>query len=47
MMGTARFLCRGLEAVTAEINLSVLAFNLKRTIAVLGTAELLRRLATA
>jgi len=46
MMGTARFLCRGLEAVTAEINLSVLAFNLKRTIAVLGTAELLRRLAT-
>jgi len=47
MMGTARFLCRGLEAVTAEMNLSVLAFNLKRTIAVLGPAELLRRLAAA
>ena len=47
MMGTARFLCRGLEAVAAEMNLSVLAFNLKRAIAVLGTAELLRRLATA
>src|SRR5262245_40389788 len=47
MMGTARFLCRGLEAVTAEMNLSVLAFNLKRTIAVIGPAELLRRLAAA
>ena len=47
MMGTARFLCRGLEPVTAEMNLSVLAFNLKRTIAVLGSAELLRRLAAA
>jgi transposase len=47
MMGTARFLCRGLEAVAAEMNLSVLAFNLKRAIAVLGTPELLRRLAAA
>lgn len=47
MMGTARFLCRGMEAVTAEMNLSVLAFNLKRTVAVLGTAELLSRFAAA
>jgi transposase len=47
MMGTARFLCRGLEAVAAEMNLSVLAFNLKRAIAVIGAAELIRRLATA
>jgi len=45
MMGTARFLCRGLEAVAAEMNLSVLAFNLKRTLAILGTPKLLRRLA--
>ena len=44
MMGTARFLCRGLEAVAAEMSLSVLAFNLKRVTAILGTAELLRRL---
>jgi transposase len=47
MMGTARFLCRGMEAVTAEMNLSVLVFNLKRVIAVLGPAELLQRLAEA
>ncbi len=47
MMGAARFLCRGLKAVTAEMNLSVLAFNLKRAITVLGPAELLRRLAAA
>lgn len=46
MMGTARFLCRGLDAVAAEMSLSVLAFNLKRVIAVLGPAELLRRLAS-
>ncbi|MGC1952901.1 MAG: IS1182 family transposase [Gammaproteobacteria bacterium] len=47
MMGYPRFLCRGLEAVTAEMNLCVLAFNLKRAIAILGTAELLKRLAPA
>jgi len=47
MMGYPRFLCRGLKAVTAEMNLCVLAFNLKRTIAILGTPELLKRLAPA
>jgi transposase len=47
MMGVPRFLCRGLKAVTAEMNLSVLAFNLKRVIAILGPGELLRRLASA
>jgi len=47
MMGTARFLCRGVKAVTAEMDLSVTAFNLKRAIAVLGAGELLRRLAAA
>ena len=47
MMGYPRFLCRGLKAVTAEMNLCVLAFNLKRAIAILGTAELLKRLAPA
>jgi transposase len=47
MMGFPRFLCRGLKAVTAEMALSVTAFNLKRAIAILGTGELLRRLALA
>ena len=47
MMGAPRFLCRGLKAVTAEMDLSVLAFNLKRAIAILGTVELLKRLAPA
>ena len=47
MMGMPRFLCRGLKAVTAEMNLSITAFNLKRAIAILGVKELLGRLATA
>jgi transposase len=47
MMGMPRFLCRGLKAVTAEMDLSVTAFNLKRAIAILGTGELIRRLAAA
>jgi transposase len=47
MMGAPRFLCRGLKAVTAEMALSVLAFNLKRTMNILGTKELLHRLAPA
>jgi transposase len=47
MMGAPRFLCRGLKAVTAEMALSVTAFNLKRTMNILGTKELLQRLAPA
>jgi transposase len=47
MMGAPRFLCRGLKAVTAEMALSVTAFNLKRAMGILGTTELLRRLAPA
>lgn len=47
MMGAPRFLCRGLKAVTAEMALSVTAFNLKRAMAILGTPALLRRLAPA
>lgn len=45
MMGTPRFLCRGLSAVAAETALSVTAFNLLRAMRVLGVPELLRRLA--
>ena len=33
--------------MTAEMALSVTAFNLKRVMAILGTTELLRRLAQA
>jgi len=47
MMGYPRFLCRGLKAVTAEMALSVTAFNLKRTLAILGTQELVQRLRPA
>ena len=47
MMGAPHFLCRGLKAVTAEMALSVTAFNLKRAMAILGTPELLRRLSEA
>jgi transposase len=47
MMGDARFLCRGLQAVAAEMNLSVLAFNLKRAMKIIGCKELLDRLAVA
>jgi transposase len=47
MMGMPRFLCRGLKAVTAELDLSVICFNLKRAMTILGTGELLRRLAAA
>lgn len=47
MMGDVRFLCRGLKAVTAEMDLSVLAFNLKRAMNIVGCKELLARLAVA
>jgi transposase len=47
MMGFPRFLCRGLEAVAAEMAISVTAFNLKRLMAILGTDQLLAKLATA
>lgn len=44
MMGTARFHCRGLNAVAAEMALSVTAFNLLRATRILGVPELLRQL---
>jgi transposase len=47
MMGEVRFLCRGLKAVTAEMDLSVLAFNLKRAMNIIGCKELMARLAVA
>jgi len=47
MMGDGRFLCRGLKAVTAEMDLSVLAFNLKRAMTIIGARKLLQGLAPA
>ena len=47
MMGVPRLLCRGLAAVSAEMALSVTAFNLKRAMALIGAPEILRRFAAA
>lgn len=47
MMGTPHFLCRGLNAVAAEMALSVIAFNLLRAMRVIGVPDLLRRMTVA
>jgi hypothetical protein len=41
---TNHFLIRRKVSVSAEISLSLLAYNLKRVINILGTEEILRRL---
>ena len=46
MMGVPRFLTRGLEKAHAEFALSVLSYNLKRVIQILGIKTLLERLAS-
>lgn len=43
-MGTTPFLTRGLRNVGAEMSLSVLSYNLKRTIGIVGVAPLLAAL---
>lgn len=43
-MGTAPFLTRGLKNVGTEMSLSVLAYNLKRTIGIMGVAPLVAAL---
>ncbi len=40
-MGYTRFLTRGLERVKAEMSLWVLAYNIKRMIAILGVQPLI------
>ncbi len=40
-MGPCHFLTRGLKSVSAEMSLQVLAYNLKRTISIMGVAPLL------
>jgi transposase len=44
LMGTPRFLVRGLKKVGAEIALSITGYNLKRVIAVLGISKVLELL---
>ena len=40
-MDTGYFLMRGLEKVRAEMSLTVLAYNLKRVISILGVPKLI------
>ena len=44
MMGYPRFLLRGLTKAKAELALTVLGYNLKRTITILGIPALLQAL---
>ena len=44
MLGYPRFLLRGLIKAKTELALSVLCYNLKRTLNILGVPELLTRL---
>ena len=41
-MGATHFLCKGLERVKTEMSLHVLAYNLKRLIAILGITDMLK-----
>ena len=41
-MGATHFLTRGLQSVRAEMNLHVLAYNLKRVINILGVEPLMQ-----
>ncbi len=46
LMGHPRFLVRGLNKAKSELALTVLGFNLKRTVAILGVPALLAALQT-
>ena len=41
-MNAGYFLCKGLEAVRAEMSLTVLAYNMKRVLNIVGVAELIQ-----
>lgn len=45
MMGNGRFLCRGLRATKTEMALSVLAYNFKRVVNIVGVESLMTQLA--
>ncbi len=46
-MGSTHFLTRGLQHVSTEMSLHVLAYNMKRVIGLLGMAKLMRALRLA
>lgn len=46
-MGWTHFLTRGMEGVSTEFSLNVLAYNLKRTIAILGMAKTMKAMKLA
>ena len=45
-MNAGYFLCKGLAAVRAEMSLTILAYNLKRVLNILGVAALIAALKT-
>jgi transposase len=47
LLGTPRFLVRGLQKTSAEMALCVLGYNLKRTVNILGASTVIRRCASA
>jgi hypothetical protein len=44
-MGATHFLTKGLDNVATEMSLNVLAYNLKRMMAIIGVKPLIERLA--
>ncbi len=44
-MGATPFLCKGLEAVRTERSLSILAYNIRRVMKIIGVAPLIKALA--
>ena len=46
-MGWTHFLTRGMENVRTEFSLSVLAYNIKRVIAILGIAKTIKAMKLA
>jgi len=46
-MGSTHFLTRTLERVSTEMNLHVLAYNLKRVIRILGVTKMLKAMRLA
>ena len=46
-MGWTHFLTRGMANVSTEVSLSVLAYNLKRVIAILGMARTMKAMKLA
>ena len=46
-MGSTHFLTRGMQNVSTEVSLNVLAYNLKRVIAILGMSKTMKAMQLA